>query len=87
MKKVYLDHPNELRRIDELFVFISSDENGEGVIGQTVKIMDQTVFMPFVCADKERMESIKPAAQKIAKEGGKKIKLIRLSVREEIDEY
>ncbi len=87
MSKIYLDHPNKLPKINEIYAFVSVDENGEGIVGQTVQLMGQTVFMPFVCADKKRMESIKIAAKKIAKDSGKKIKLIRLSVREEIEEY
>jgi hypothetical protein len=87
MSKVYLNHPNHLKKIDEVFLFISSDDDGEGIIGQSFQMMEQTVFMPFVCADKARMEFLKPLAKKIAKESNKKIKLIRLSVREEIEEY
>lgn len=87
MTKIYLNHKNELQRIDELFAFVSSDQDGEGLIAQTVMIQGQNVFMPFVCADKARMESLKILAKKMAKESGKKIKLIRLSVREEIEEY
>jgi hypothetical protein len=87
MAKVYLNHPNHLERIDELFAFVSCDEKGEGIVGKTMQIMGRDVFMPFVCADKARMESLKPLAKKIAKESQKKIKLIRLSIREEIEEY
>lgn len=87
MTKVYLNHPNDILRIDEIFAFVSVDEKGEGVIGQTIKIAGQNVFMPFVCADKARMESLKPLARQIADERNIKVKLIRLSVREEIEEY
>lgn len=87
MTKVYLNHPNNILRIDQVFAFVSSDEKGEGIIGKTVQLMGQTVFMPFVCSDKARMESLKPLAKKMAKETGKKVKLIRLSIREEIEEY
>lgn len=87
MSKVYLNHPNQLKRIDEVYAFVSVDEKGEGIIGQTVQLRGDIVFMPFVCADKARMESLKPLAKEIAKESGRKIKLIRLSVREEIEEY
>ncbi len=87
MRKVYLNHPNEIESIDEIFAFVSVDEKGEGIVGQSVMLMGQSIFMPFVCADKARMESLKPLAKKIAKETGKKIRLIRLSVREEIEEY
>lgn len=87
MTKVYLNHHNELNHIDEIFVFVSSDETGEGIIGQTIEMMGSPVFMPFVCADQARVKSLKPLAKKIANETGKKIKLIRLSVREDIEEY
>jgi len=87
MTKVYLNHKNELLKIEQVYVFVSVDKDGEGIVGQTIQMMGAPVFMPFVCADKARMESLKPLAKKIAKESGKKIKLIRLSVREEIEEY
>jgi hypothetical protein len=87
MTKVYLNHKNELLKIEEVYIFASSDKDGEGILGQTIEMMGKPIFMPFVCADKKRMESLKPLAKKIAKESGKKVKLIRLSVREEIEEY
>ena len=87
MNKVYLNHKNELLKIEEVYVFVSVDKDGEGIVGQTIEMMGQPVFMPFVCADKARVESPKPLAKNIAKDSGKKIKLIRLSVREEIEEY
>lgn len=87
MPKVYLNHKNELLKIEEVYVFVSVNQDGEGIVGQTIELMGSPVFMPFVCADKARMQSLKPLAKKIAKESGKKIKLIRLSVREEIEDY
>ena len=78
---------NYLEKITEVYVFASVDEGGEGVVGQVVDILGREVFMPFVCADKKRMESLKPLAKQIAKDTGKKIKLIRLNTREDIEEY
>ena len=78
---------NYLEKITEVYVFASVDSGGEGIIGHTMNILGQDVFMPFVCADKSRMESLKPIAKKLAREQGIKIKLIRLSIREEIEEY
>ena len=43
-------------------------------------------FMPFVCADKARMESLRPLAKQISEKTGQKIKLIRLKNREEIED-
>lgn len=87
MTEINISAKNYLERIEEVYIFVSSDKNGEGIIGRSIEMLGQNIFMPFVCADKERMESIKPLAKKIAKEYGKKIKLIKLSVREEIEEY
>lgn len=79
---------NYLEKITEVYVFASVDEGGEGIIGMTMEIEPgRETFMPFVCADKARMESIKPMAKDIAKANGKTVKLIRLSVREEIEVY
>lgn len=78
---------NYLEQITEMYAFVSKDEGGEGLVGMTMPIGGQATFMPFVCADKDRMESLKPMAMKMAKLGNKKIKLIRLTVREELEEY
>jgi hypothetical protein len=42
--------------------------------------------MPFVCADKARMESLKPLAEKIRAEAGKKIKIIKMTNRTDIED-
>ena len=78
---------NYLEKITEIYVFVSVDEGGEGIVGMTKNINGKDTFMPFVCSDKATMESIKPVAKKLAEENNIKIKLIRLSVREEIEEY
>ena len=78
---------NYLEKITELYAFVSVDEGGEGVICQQIEMPNGKTFMPFVCADKDRMESLKPLAIKIGKLGNRKVKLIKLSAREEIEEY
>lgn len=71
-------------KVDQVYAFISHGEEGEGIIGQTVPIAGQMVFMPFVCADKARMESLKPMAEEIHRRTGQKIKIIKLTNRKEI---
>ena len=78
---------NYLEIITEIFAFVSSDEGGEGVIGMTFNIMGRETFMPFVCADKDRMEVLIPYAKKIAQDSGKKVRLIKFTKREELEEY
>lgn len=74
-------------KITEMYAFVSSDPDGEGVVAQSMNMMGQQMMMPFVAADKARMESIKPLAKHIAKTQGKKIKLIKFTVREDLEEY
>jgi hypothetical protein len=76
---------NYLEKITEIYAFVSIDEGGEGVVGMTMPINGRETFMPFVCADKQRMESLKPIAKQIAKESGKQIKLIKLTNRKDIE--
>jgi hypothetical protein len=76
---------NYLEKITEMYAFISVDEGGESVVGMTMPINGRETFMPFVCADKARMESLKLIAENIAKESGKIIKLIKLTNRKDIE--
>ena len=77
---------NYLEKITELYCFVSVDEGGEGIVGQLMDLPSGRSFMPFVCADIERMESLKPFAKAIARATGQKIKLIKLTNREEIED-
>ncbi len=76
---------NYLEKITEIYVFASVDEGGEGVVGMTLPVNGRETFMPFVCADKARMEQLKPIAKKIAQESGKTIKLLKFKQRKEIE--
>ena len=69
--------------IDELFAFISVDEEGEGICGFI--FTDGDIFMPMVGADMDRVNSLKEMAQKISNHSGKEIKVCRFSVREELE--
>lgn len=87
MKTIIHDPGYDLEKITEVYVFVSSGRDGEGVLGRNMDGPFGPIFMPFVCADKKRMESLKPLAKEIAKSTNRKVKLIRLSGREEIEEY
>lgn len=66
-------------------MFASVDEGGEGVVGMTLPVNGRETFMPFVCADKARMEQLKPIAKNIAQESGKTIKLLKFKQRKELE--
>jgi hypothetical protein len=76
-----LNHPKTLLRIDEVFVFVAQDADGEGVPA----FWSGEAYMPLVCADKARVDSLRAMARNIARESGNKITLCRFSVREELE--
>jgi hypothetical protein len=76
---------NYLEKITEMYAFVSIDEGGEGVVGMTMPVGGRETFMPFVCADKKRMESLKPIAIQLSKESGKTIRLIKLDNRKVLE--
>jgi len=74
-----------MHKINEIYAFVADGEEGEGIIGQTVVIEGRPVFMPFVCADKERMEQLKPLAKEIHDHTGQNIKIIKMTNRIELE--
>ncbi len=70
----------------ELYAFVSVDEHGEGLIAKSMPTPNGVMMMPFVSASKEIAESLRPIAIEMAKEHNKKIKFIRFSVREELED-
>lgn len=65
MKIKYHKPKNTLEKITEVYCFVSVDESGEGIIGQSIEDPNgQIMMIPFVCSDKARMESLKPFAKK-----------------------
>jgi hypothetical protein len=66
-----------------MWAYIAEDEgpDDEGITAY----YNGTEWMPMVGADKERMESLKPAARELAKAARRPIKLVRFFIREEIE--
>ncbi len=64
-------------RICEIFCFVGEDSEGEGLIGELIG----DTWVPFVCADFERVKCLRPRAESIAKTTGKTIKIIRFRDR------
>jgi hypothetical protein len=69
-------------RIEELWAFIAENETGEGLAG----FWDpNSGWMPMVAADERRVISLRPMAERIARESGKPIRLVRFHVRTEVE--
>lgn len=60
-------------RITELYAFISKDENGhEGIMGF---LTDYGTMMPMIGADTDRIDSLRPLADRISKTTGIKYEI------------
>jgi len=72
-------------KIDEIYAFIAEDSGpeDEGIAA----FVSKGWAMPMVAADKARVDSLREMARYIAKATGKPIKLIRFSVREEVEVF
>ena len=67
--------------IETITVFVTVDKDGnEGLIAQ--KFGDN--WMPFVCADPERIESLLPIAIAMKKQTGIPFKILKFSTREDV---
>lgn len=83
---VFLDPPNDIQRITELLMVISVDETGEGVVSAPLPGSD-AISVPLIAADRARFDSfVLPMAKAIAKMTKKKLKVIRMTVREEVQD-
>lgn len=69
------------KRIDEMFAFVAEDTDGEGVCS----FHTPEGWMPLVGADVGRVDSIRHIAQAIADRSGRTIRVLRFSVREELE--
>jgi hypothetical protein len=75
-----------VKRIDEVFAFVAVDpEDGtEGVIGACGP---DGQWMPFVAADRARVESLRLMVQEIVKVHGGPIHLVHFSQRTVLETY
>lgn len=68
-------------KIDQVWIFIADDEEGEGVVG--FKAGNQ--WMPLVAADEARVESLRQVAENVAQVSNTKITLAKFSVRQNLE--
>jgi hypothetical protein len=75
------DAPNRTVSIDEVYMFISVDETGEGVCAAQIT---PQMMIPLMAADKKRLDAMMTYARHIATASGKTIKLVKFTTRHEI---
>lgn len=69
-------------KFTELFAFLAEDELGEGLVAMPTP----NGMMPLVGGDMEMAMQLRPAAQKIARISGKKIRLVHFRARLDLEE-
>lgn len=76
---------NTLPKIETVYAFVSVDplDGNEGVCAAP---MGGLGLVPLIAFDAARLESIRPIAADIAKMSGMKIKLVKFTQREEVEE-
>lgn len=74
--------PNTLQRIDAVWMFVSVDATGEGVCAVPMPGMLGPV--PMIAADEARLEQLIPLARDLARLHRMTIRLVKLSVREDV---
>jgi hypothetical protein len=75
--------PANYLKVNEIWAYLSVDptDGNEGVIAAPIG----SLTMPLIGADKERMISLKPIAEELAKRSGIEIKLVKFSRREVVE--
>jgi SepF-like predicted cell division protein (DUF552 family) len=66
----------------QAFIALDPEDNSEGIIGM---MMPNGQWMPLIAADPDRLKDLRPLAENMAEQTHKEIKLIRLSVREDLE--
>jgi hypothetical protein len=86
---VILNPPNHLLRIDAVWIAISVDEHGnEGVCAAPFVTPEGVpMTLPLIAADEARLPWVRENAWLLAMATGRKVKLIRLATREEVETY
>ena len=72
-------------RIEELFAYITHEPGDPDDEGVTAMVVPGIGSAPMVGADEARMMSLKPIAQKMATLTGQTIRLVKFSIKTELE--
>jgi hypothetical protein len=69
-------------RISEVHAYIVVTENGDEGIAA---FLSEGVWMPMICADMARVESMRPMARRIAEATGQEVRLVKFATRTDVE--
>lgn len=77
-----LDPGYELARIEHVWAYLSTDNNGEGIAAAPLGPLP---LVPLIAADEARMRSIRPLAEQIARVFQRPVRLVKFTQREDVE--
>lgn len=85
MSALFTQPKNTMPKIESIWAYVSvdADDGNEGVCAVT---FGNGITIPLIAADPARLDSIRPLAMDLAAKTGMKIRLVRFTSREEIEE-
>ena len=88
VRNAVIHQPKNQYVITEMWAWVSVDpvDGNEGVVAQSWPHPNGTVLMPFVGADRERIQSLLPEVRRMRAISKNPIRLIKFSTREIIEE-
>lgn len=75
--------PDNEQMMDEIYVALSMDENGEGI----VSFMTDCGSMPIVFGHKRMLDQIRDTLKRISLEAGTKIRIVKFNKIEILEEF
>lgn len=80
--------PNYLPRIDQVWMVLSVDEGGEGVVAAPLPGHPDALSVPLIAADETRLKTfIIPMAMMMSQLMKRKMRLVKFSTREVLKEF
>ncbi len=78
-----------MRTIDSLYVLLSQEETQEGIIAKKSSLQGSNagVWTPFICSDETLLDDLKREAKIVSSQGEMKVKLVKFTMREELEEW
>lgn len=68
--------------IQSVYAYLSvADDGDEGLIGAVIG----DTFMPLVAADQARLIDLRPFAENVARQSGRRVKLVRFTLRSDLE--
>ena len=80
---IALDPGNYMGRIESIWAWLSLDDGGEGICA--APLQQGMLTVPMIAADKRRMESLRPIAERMVQVLKKPIRLAKFTKREDIE--